>query len=92
MKPIIIDKKCGASEGACKALKACPVGAIGYTKTDEAIADRSVGCDSSCGCDGGCDCGCGGGSFGKIVIDYDKCTSCGLCVNECCGGAIEMSQ
>jgi len=91
MKPIVIDEKCGASEGACKALKACPVGAIRYTKTDEEIKNRSVACGS--GCDSGCECGgCGDSLVGKIVIDYDKCTSCGLCVNECCGGAIEMSQ
>lgn len=27
---------------------------------------------------------------GKIVIDYDKCDGCGLCVAECCGAAVEM--
>ena len=27
---------------------------------------------------------------GKILFDYDKCTGCGLCVDACCGHAIEM--
>ena len=54
--------------------------------------------------DGGCDCGdsgcesenkdplyaCGGTPYGRIIIDYDKCTRCGLCVKECCGTAIGL--
>ena len=48
--------------------------------------------DGSCG--DGC-CGndlysCGGTPYGRIIIDYDKCTKCGLCAKECCGSAIEM--
>jgi Pyruvate/2-oxoacid:ferredoxin oxidoreductase delta subunit len=27
---------------------------------------------------------------GRIVIDETLCNSCGLCVTECCGQAIEM--
>jgi len=27
---------------------------------------------------------------GRIVIDDEKCTGCGLCVNICCGHCIEM--
>ncbi|MDR2559921.1 MAG: hypothetical protein LBC86_10350 [Oscillospiraceae bacterium] len=99
MKPIIIDKKCGASESVCKALKACPLGAISYIEIDEPILSREVNCtssptaDSGCGCN--CDCGdgssdCGGSPYGRIIIDYDKCTICGICVDECCGNAIEM--
>ena len=28
--------------------------------------------------------------YGRIIIDYDKCTECGLCAEECCGTAIDM--
>ena len=51
--------------------------------------------DSGCGC-GDSDCGsndlysCGGTPYGRIIIDYDKCTRCGLCVKECCGTAIGL--
>lgn len=50
---------------------------------------------SSCGCDCGGKCGndlysCGGTPYGRIIIDYDKCTGCGLCAEECCGTAIDM--
>ena len=31
-----------------------------------------------------------GDPFVRVVIDYDKCTCCGLCVEGCCGYAIEM--
>jgi formate hydrogenlyase subunit 6/NADH:ubiquinone oxidoreductase subunit I len=99
MKPVVIDKKCGASESICKALKACPVEAISYIEVDEPILDREVNCNTSpsasggCGCS--CDCGegsndCGGSPYGRIVIDYDKCTVCCICIDECCGNAIEM--
>jgi len=49
--------------------------------------------DDGCG-DSGC-CGndlysCGGTPYGRIVIDYDQCTKCGLCTKECCGSAIDM--
>ena len=27
---------------------------------------------------------------GRIIIDYEKCNECGLCVTECCGNAIEL--
>ena len=52
---------------------------------------------------GGCDCAggcvgenndplydCGGTPYGRIVIDYGKCTRCGICVKECCGTAIGL--
>ena len=96
MKPIINDKKCGASEKACKVIKVCIAAAISYIETDESILDRNVNCvSSSCSCGCGCGCGdtksdCGGSPYGRIVIDYDKCIECGLCVSECCGTAIEM--
>ena len=48
--------------------------------------------DGSC-CDGGCDddlYSCGGTPYGRIIIDYSKCTMCGLCKEECCGSAIDM--
>ena len=99
MKPKVNDKKCGASESTCMAIKMCPVGAIGYMETDEPIAGRDVNCDTAtdngaqCGCNCGCkddSDGCGGNAYGRIVIDYYKCTGCGLCAEECCGAAIEM--
>ena len=31
-----------------------------------------------------------GDPYVRVVIDYDKCTYCGLCVDGCCGYAIEM--
>lgn len=48
------------------------------------------------GCCGDSGCGndlysCGGTPYGRIIIDYDKCTGCGLCAKECCGSAIEMT-
>jgi len=95
MKVKINDKKCGANENTCTAIKVCPVGAINYIKVDEAITDKEVKCDSSSGC--GCGCGddstdCGADPFGRIVIDHDKCTGCGLCVEKCCGKAIEYTD
>ena len=99
MKPKVQDKKCGASESACKVLTICPAEAIRYIEVDEPIADRNVICNSAgnglSGCACQCNCGdrsnnCGGSPYGRIVIDYDKCTECGLCAEECCGAAIEM--
>ena len=89
------DKKCGASEKACKVIAICPAGAISYKEVKEPITDRTVNCTGSCGC--GCDCGtskggCGGSPFGRIVIDYENCIECGLCADECCGQAIEMTN
>ena len=101
MKAKVIDKKCGASESACKVIKICPVNAISYAEVSEAITDRDVNCVSApnasgCGCS--CGCGdnsggsndCGGSPYGRIVIDLDKCTGCGICADECCGTAIVM--
>jgi NAD-dependent dihydropyrimidine dehydrogenase PreA subunit len=98
MKPVINDKKCGAGKDACKVIKVCPTEAISYIEVAEAILDREVNCvsppKSSCGCS--CDCGsdnsntCGGSPYSRIVIDYDKCIDCGLCIDACCGNAIEM--
>jgi NAD-dependent dihydropyrimidine dehydrogenase PreA subunit len=99
MKPRVTDSKCGASESACTAIKACPVDAIRYTEVDEAIADRNVVCNtkpaaSGCGCSCGCGAAitndCGGNPYGRVVIDYDLCIECGICADECCGSAIEM--
>ena len=100
MKPIMNDKKCGASEKACKVIAICPTAAISYIEVAEALLDRDVNCVSSpansCGCS--CDCGsetsndCGGSPYGRIVIDYDKCIECGLCAEKCCGSAIDMVE
>ena len=107
MKPKVDDKRCGASQSACKAINACPTGAIRYIEVDEPIVDRTVDCNcgsgaadaDSCGCGCGCGCSgsdetnaCGGTPYGRIVVDYDKCTGCGLCVEECCGMAITMVE
>ena len=94
MKPKMNDKKCGAVESSCKAIKACPTQAIRYIEVKEAITDRNVNCISdSGGC--GCDCGtskssCNGSPYARIVIDLDKCIECGICAEECCGKAIDM--
>ena len=103
MKPKIDDKKCSASRSGCKVLKACPVEAISYIEVDEPILNKNLVCDCTsseddgvtCGCDCGEDCGnnlygCGEIPSGRIIIDYDKCTGCGVCVKECCGTAIGM--
>jgi len=95
MKPKVNDKKCGASESACKIIKVCPVEAVSYIEIAEPITDRNVECSTSSGCSCGCDCDessndCGGSPYGRIIIDYDKCTGCGVCAEECCGNAIEM--
>lgn len=96
MKPQIDDKRCGANENACRALESCPMEAISYIEVDDPITDRNVECSSgSSGCSCNCDCGgesssCEGSPYGRIVIDYDKCTGCGICADECCGAAIEM--
>ena len=93
MKPKINDKRCGASQNSCKAIKTCPVEAISYVEVLEPITDRNVQCTSGCGCGFDCDNGasdCGGSLYGRIVIDYDKCIECGICADECCGTAIDM--
>ena len=53
------------------------------------------GCGCSCGC--GSENGdnlydCGGSPYGRIIIDYEKCTGCGICARECCGSCIEMED
>jgi hypothetical protein len=102
MKPTVDDKRCFASQSVCKALKACPVSAISYIEVAEPILDKNLVCncapfDSG---EGGCDCGgncgdglysCGGTPYGRIIIDYDQCTKCGACAEECCGSAIDMA-
>ena len=51
----------------------------------------SGGCDCAGGCGSGDDLySCGGTPYGRIIIDYDKCTGCGLCAKECCGTCIDM--
>jgi len=102
MKPKINDRKCGASESMCTIIRACPVDAVSYIEVDEPITDREVNCNlpktesptTDCGC--GCECGdgapggCGENPYSRIVIDYQKCTGCGICADICCGSAIEM--
>lgn len=31
-----------------------------------------------------------GDPYVRVVIDYDKCTGCGVCVDGCCGYAIDI--
>ena len=92
MKPIMNDKKCGASEKSCKIIAICPTAAISYIEVKEPILDRTVNCKSgSCNCDcGSASSDCGGSPYGRIVIDYDNCIECGLCAKECCGSAIDL--
>jgi len=91
MKPIVNDKKCGASQNSCKAIKACPSGAMSYIEVAEALLDREVMCiKGSCDCESEGKNDCGGSPYGRIIIDYDKCTLCGICAVECCGDAIDM--
>lgn len=93
MKPVVDMKKCGASQSSCKAIKACPVEAISYIESKEPILDKDISCSCTPSTEtNSCDCGddCGGSPYGRIVIDYDKCTGCGLCVDECCGNAIDL--
>ncbi len=60
--------------------------------------DIEGGYSAGCDCGGGCGdtngddrlYAYGGNPYGRIVIDYDKCTRCGICVKECCGTAIGM--
>lgn len=93
MKPIVDMKKCGASQDGCKAIKACPADAISYTEDSEPILDKNLTCTCTpstgttpCDCDGDC----GGSPRGRILIDYNKCIECELCVQECCGNAITL--
>jgi Pyruvate/2-oxoacid:ferredoxin oxidoreductase delta subunit len=81
----------------CTILTICPLNAISYIEVDEPINDKIVDCKLSSGC--GCDCDCGDDStvcepnpYGRIIIDYDKCNGCGVCADECCGSAIEMTE
>lgn len=66
MKPIINKRKCPAQKELCKAIPACPEGAISYFEDE----NEPLG--------------------GKIVIDLGLCMECGLCVEACCGQAIEL--
>jgi len=77
----ILDKnlKCNCNER--EALGLTPMSVKGY----------SGGCDCAGGCGSGDDLySCGGTPYGRIIIDYDKCTGCGLCAKECCGSCIDM--
>ena len=91
MKPVIEARRCCANEAICTVLKGCPLSAVSYIEVDEPILDKFLNCN----CDDR-DCGdhdlgsCEGSPYGRIVIDYDKCTRCGLCVAECCGTAIGL--
>lgn len=66
MKPVIDKRKCPAQKELCKAIPACPDGALQY------VADENEPLG------------------GKIVVDEALCSECGLCVDACCGNAIEM--
>jgi len=59
------------------------------------LKPMSIKPGGGCDCAGGCESesndplyDCGGTPYGRIIIDYDKCTRCGLCAKECCGTAI----
>ena len=105
MRPVVDDKRCFASQTVCKAIKTCPTGAISYIEVEEPILDKNLECNcappeedpTAKSCDCGGDCGndlysCGGTPYGRIIIDYDLCTECGACVDECCGSAIDMAD
>jgi Pyruvate/2-oxoacid:ferredoxin oxidoreductase delta subunit len=66
MKPILNERKCPVQEQICKAIPACPEGAIAY------IVDNNAPLG------------------GRIVFDYERCNGCGICVDECCGLAIDL--
>jgi Pyruvate/2-oxoacid:ferredoxin oxidoreductase delta subunit len=79
----IMDKilKCNCNKR--ESLGLTPMSAEGY----------STGCDCAGGCDSESDndlYACGGTPYGRIIIDYDKCTGCGICSKECCGSCIDM--
>ena len=99
MKPRVDDKRCFASKSVCKAIKACPVEAISYIEVAEPIMDKNLTCNceptgaKKCDCGGKCGGGvydCGGSPYGRIIIDDEKCTGCGICAKECCGMCIDM--
>lgn len=99
MRPKVDDKRCFASQSACKVIKACPVNAISYKEVAEPILDKKLVCnckpvgEKKCNCGGSCGndlYSCGGTPYGRIIIDYDKCIECGVCAQECCGTAIDM--
>jgi NAD-dependent dihydropyrimidine dehydrogenase PreA subunit len=86
MKPIINDKKCCANQNKCQPIKNCPTGAISYIEVAEAITDREK-------CECGCDCNTFTPSpYGRIIIDYDLCSECGACIDDCCGNAIYSEE
>lgn len=96
MKPKVDNKRCFASKEVCKAIQVCPTQAISYIEVEEPILDKNLVCNckpTTCNCNGGCGndlYSCGGTPYGRIIIDYDRCTGCGLCAAECCGTAIDM--
>jgi ferredoxin len=67
MPAILNTRKCPVQEQMCKAIPACPKGAITY----QADENEPLG--------------------GKILIDTELCDNCGLCVEACCGQAINLS-
>ena len=81
MKPIIDNKKCCANQNKCQPIKKCPLNAISYTEVAEPILDR-IKCECGCGCN------CTTSPYSRIIIDYDLCNECGICIEECCGKAI----
>jgi len=97
MKPKIDYRKCCAIEDMCGAIKVCPTQAISFI-VDESITIKDVVCDCASpteNANSGCGCGCSDNScdetpYGRIIIDYTKCTECGACVEGCCGAAIDM--
>jgi NAD-dependent dihydropyrimidine dehydrogenase PreA subunit len=61
--------------------------------TQMSVKGYEAGCDCECGCGSNSSddlYACGGTPYGRIIIDYDKCTGCGICAKECCGDAIDM--
>jgi Pyruvate/2-oxoacid:ferredoxin oxidoreductase delta subunit len=66
MKPVLNERKCPAQGQICKAIPACPEGAITYVADDRARLG------------------------GRIVFDETRCNGCGICMEACCGAAIDM--
>ena len=84
---IEVDKPIMDKVLACNCFDPNRSGKIPVACTDDGCCDS--GCDTACGNDLY---SCGGTPYGRIIIDYDKCTGCGLCAKECCGSAIDMVE
>lgn len=75
-------------------LDRCPLAAKGIKATIN-VTERNAGCLSTANLanakSGDLIEGVGN-PWGRIIIDYDKCTYCGECVDACCGYAIDWVE